>query len=63
MRLAAGSAARSDVATLAQGVLCPSVPVFRGSPRAKNLEFSPPEHDPEKHALGLRSDGWTPVFP
>src|SRR6266436_8773953 len=21
------------------------------------------EHDPEKHALGLRPDGWTPVFP
>ena len=21
------------------------------------------EHDPEKHALGLRPDGWKPVFP
>jgi hypothetical protein len=21
------------------------------------------EHDPEKHALGLRPDGWAPVFP
>src|ERR1700726_1361132 len=21
------------------------------------------EHDPEKHALGLRPDGWEPVFP
>jgi hypothetical protein len=25
---------------------------------AKNLE-----HDPEKHALGPRPDGWEPVFP
>src|SRR5882672_3739105 len=39
---------------------------------ARRARFSAPpcaslpistEHDPEKHALGLRPDGWAPVFP
>jgi hypothetical protein len=33
-----------------------------GSPRGR-WNFNSLEHDPEKHALGQRPDGWKPVFP
>ena len=45
---------RAAVLTFLQGQV--SAPAY--AERSRSLE-----HDPEKHALGPRPDGWKPVFP